>query len=188
MVVQVLKKHIKRSRNLLMALSILAVLYAISLFIAYVGTYHLAKSNKTLLAFFAESYTYSMFIYAISILLAIVLMSLVRIAALYRKQDIEFLLAERTYELNMSKQILSEKIKKTRSLLDLAPMGIFITEKSEILDCNEWAQRFLKKLNRQDFPSRFEEAFISGAEMLKYEKKAWRDLKKLVFNKTESIF
>lgn len=185
---QMLKKHIKRNRNWIMALSILAVLYAISLFIAYVGTYHLAKSNKTLLAFFAESYTYSMFIYAISILLAIVLMSLVRIAALYRKQDIEFLLAERTYELNMSKQILSEKIKKTRSLLDLAPMGIFITEKSKILDCNEWVQRFLKKLNRQDFPSRFEEAFISGAEMLKYEKKAWRDLKKFGFYKTETFF
>lgn len=183
-----LKKFILRNRSWFMAITILAVLYAISLFIAYVGTYHLAKSNKTLLAFFAESYTYSMFIYAISILSAIVLMSLVRIAALYRRQDIEFLLAERTYELNMSKQILSDKIEKTRALLDVAPMGIFVTEKSQVLDCNDWIKRFFKKFKRQTFPSRFEDVFISDAEMLKYEKKAQRDLKKFNAYKAETFF
>lgn len=183
-----LKKYIKRYRSWIMALSILAVLYAISVFIAYVGTYHLAKSDKPLLAFFAESYTYTLFIYAIAILSAIVLMSLVRIAALYRRQDIEFLLAERTYELNMAKQILSDKIEKTRALLDVAPMGIVVTEKSRVLDCNDWIKRFFKKINPQDFPSRFEDVFVSGGEMLKCEKKAQRDLKKFGVYKTETFF
>lgn len=183
-----LKKFILKKRSWFWAIAILAVLYAISLFIAYVGTYHLAQSDKTLLAFFAESYTYSMFIYAISILSAIVLMSLVRIAALYRRKDIEFLLAERTYELNMSKQILNDKIEKMRALSDMAPMGIFVTEKSQVLDCNDWIKRFFKKNKRRAFPRRFEDIFISDAEMLKYEKKAQQDLKKLSAYKAEGFF
>lgn len=183
-----LKKYMKRYRSWIMAVSILTVLYAISLFVAYVGTYHLAKSNKPLLAFFAESYTYSLFIYAISILSAIVLMCLVRIAALYRKQDIEFLLAERTYELKMAKQILSDKIDKTRSLLNQAPMGIFVTSKSELLDCNDWMKKFLKKNELTNYPYRFEDIFVSASEMSKYEKKALKDLKKFGVYKTETFF
>lgn len=147
--------YIKYYKNWIISIFIFTVLFFISVFLSYFGSLHLLRVDKPLLDFFAESFSYTLFVYMIATLLGIVLISLVRLVGFFRKKDIEMLLEVKTQFLKDEISQTTTKLHLNDKMLNEAPIGIFMTVGHNVVYANDWMRHFwgldnvLLPINRQ---------------------------------------
>lgn len=136
--------YLRLYKNWIISIFIFTVLFIVSVFLSYFCSLHLLNSNKPLLTFFAESFSYTLFIYCVATLLGILLVTAVRFAGFFRKKDIEILLQKTTQQLNEEIQTISEELKLDTTILTQAPLGIIITKHHRMAYMNEWMNAFTR--------------------------------------------
>ncbi|MGN1063158.1 MAG: hypothetical protein ACI4QM_02410, partial [Alphaproteobacteria bacterium] len=134
--------YIRYYKNWIISALIFTVLFGVSVFLSYVGSLHLLNSDRPLLAFLAESISYTLFVYMVATLFGIVLVVLVKLMGFFRKKDMEVLLEVRTHVLKDEMDQLETKLARNEHMLNELPMGLFITQGRKIIYLNEWITQF----------------------------------------------
>ena len=158
-------------KNWIVSIFIFTILFFVSVFLSYFGSLHLLNVDKPLLAFFAESISYTLFVYMIAILLGILLVSSVCLIGFFRKKDLEVLLKIRTSVLKEELDDTVEHLKQYRRIVEDVPVGILFTHASKVLFVNDYMQKFLN-VSSKDLPCTIRKLFQSSKEFLKFEQKA----------------
>ncbi|MBR5130878.1 MAG: hypothetical protein IKV03_06635 [Alphaproteobacteria bacterium] len=170
MIIKDILYYLKYYKNWIISIFIFTILFFISIFLSYFGSLHLLHVDKPLLDFFAESISYTLFIYMIATLLGIVLVSLVRLIGFFRKKDLEVLLEIKTQFLKDEINQALNKLQLNDKILSDAPVGIFMTVGHNIVYANSWMKRFWNHENISH-PIDRSKLFISQKEFLALEKK-----------------
>jgi len=163
--------YIKYYKNWIISIFIFTVLFFISVFLSYFGSLHLLHVDKPLLDFFAESISYTLFVYMVATLLGIVLVSLVRLVGFFRKKDIEMLLEVKTQFLKNEINQVSGKLQQNDKMLGELPIGAFVTVGHNVVYANEWMRHFWG-IDHISFPINRQRAFASYKGFAALEKKA----------------
>ncbi len=163
--------YIKYYKNWIISILIFTVLFFISVFLSYFGSLHLLHSDKPLLDFFAESLSYTLFVYMIATLLGIVLISLVRLIGFFRKKDVEMLLEVKTQFLKDEIEQASGKLQQNDKMLSELPIGVLMTMGHNVVYINDWMRRFLK-IDTVSLPSDRQRIFGTYKGFTSLEKKA----------------
>ena len=134
--------YIKYYKNWIISIFIFTVLFFVSVFLSYFGSLHLLHVDRPLLEFFAESISYTLFVYMIATLLGIVLISLVHLVGFFRKKDLEVLLELKTKFLKDEIHQASNKLNVSDKILSEVPIGVFMTLGHNVIYANTWIKRF----------------------------------------------
>lgn len=162
--------YIKYYKNWIISFFIFTILFFTSVFLSYFGSLHLLNVNKPLLTFFAESISYTLFIYMMAMLLGIVLVALVRLIGFFRKKDIEILLEVKTQFLKEEIGQATAKLQRNDKMLSEMPIGVFMTVGNRVVYANEWMRRLWDDENLV-LPCNKQKLFMPYREFVALEKK-----------------
>ena len=162
--------YVRYYKNWIISFFIFTVLFFTSVFLSYFSSLHLLNVNKPLLAFFAESLSYTLFIYMMAMLLGIVLVVLVRLIGFFRKKDIEILLEVKTQFLKEEIEQVSAKLQQNDKMFSEIPLGIFMTIGNRVVYANDWIRRFWAEENLV-LPIDKQKLFVPLREFTALEKK-----------------
>ena len=162
--------YLKYYKNWIISIFIFTILFFVSIFLSYFGSLHLLHVDRPLLDFFAESISYTLFIYMIATLLGIVLISLVHLVGFFRKKDLEVLLELKTKFLKDEINQASAKLNVSDKILSEVPIGVFMTMGNNIVYANTWMKRFFFR-EEFTFPVDRLKIFAPRRDFLALEKK-----------------
>ena len=162
--------YVKYYKNWIISIFIFTVLFFISIFLSYFCSLHLLHVDKPLLDFFAESISYTLFIYMVATLLGIVLISLVHLIGFFHKKDLEVLLELKTKFLKEEIHQVSDKLNVSDKILSEAPVGVFMTMGHNIVYANTWMKHVFFR-EEFTFPVERLKVFASRRDFIALEKK-----------------
>ena len=158
--------YLKRYKNLILAVLIYTLSFCVAEFLAYELSLRLLIKDTPLAGLICESFSHALFLYGAVLVLSMVIVCLFRVLGFFRKRDVEILLENKTKELRQENKGLLDQISSYYSIMHQTPVGMMLTQKNQVQECNEAMDSFLRVNHKKAIGKNISDLFFEKNETL----------------------